>query len=220
MKNITMNAEMAKAILDGRKTQTRRTIKQSEAGNIKDIKNGLVVTERNYRVFKETYEIPLDIFIEKISKYQKGDIICVMEPVKIDKCLANEIHYHYIADGKKAKIPIPKRFIKDGIVADWRVSCKGVLNGCIKEMARIFLKITDVRVERLHDITYGDMQKEGYIEVAMNSISGLSLLIKLWNKTAPKGYKWEDNPYPFVYEFERVENYEVEYNDKGVICCQ
>jgi len=36
MKNIMMNAEMAKAILDGRKTQTRRTIKQSEAGNIKD----------------------------------------------------------------------------------------------------------------------------------------------------------------------------------------
>ena len=30
--------------------------------------------------------------------------------------------------------------------------------------------------------------------------------ISLWNSTAPKGYKWEDNPYVFVYEFERVEN--------------
>jgi hypothetical protein len=28
--------------------------------------------------------------------------------------------------------------------------------------------------------------------------------INLWNSTAPKGYKWEDNPYVFVYEFERV----------------
>jgi len=201
MKNIMMNAEMTKAILDGRKTQTRRTIKQSKAGNIKDIKNGLVVTERNYRVFKDTYEIPLDVFIEKISKYQRGDIIWVREPVKIDKCFANEIHYHYIADGKTAKIPIPKRFIKDGIVADWMVSCKGVPNGCIKEMARTFLRITDVRVERLEDISYTDVKKEGYSE-NKNPTDGKKWFFDIWNKTAPKGYKSVDNPYVFVYEFE------------------
>jgi len=28
--------------------------------------------------------------------------------------------------------------------------------------------------------------------------------IELWNKTAPKGYKWEDNPFVFVYEWEYI----------------
>jgi hypothetical protein len=96
------------------------------------------------------------------------------------------------------------------IEASWIKNMQGIPNGCIKEMARIFLKITDVRVERLQDIGYDKISLEGF-DVAYKDCSGLSYeerrfdwWIDLWNKTAQKGYKWNNNPYVFVYEFERV----------------
>jgi len=210
MKNIMMNAEMAKAILDGRKTQTRRVIRQELTKPIDSKFPEKEMYLDSYNNTEKWYWWTQD-GRQNLSQciktqYKKGDIVWVREPAKVDMCFTEEIHFHYLADNKTSKLNIPKRFIKDGFVADWMAHCNGVPNGCIKEMARIFLKITDVRVERLQDITYESMQNEGFREVAMNSISGLSWWkwIKLWNKTAPRGFKWEDNPYVFVYEFERV----------------
>ena len=71
-----------------------------------------------------------------------------------------------------------------------------------KKYARIFLKVTNVRVERLQDIDYGDIIDEGW-DYGIN-IRALEWWKKLWNSTTKDGYKWEDNPYVFVYEFERI----------------
>ena len=69
-------------------------------------------------------------------------------------------------------------------------------------MARIFLKVTNVRVERLQDITFDDIEKYG---IKFNlKINGKNKFKILWNSTAKDGYKWEDNPYVFVYEFEKI----------------
>ncbi|MFW2308204.1 hypothetical protein, partial [Aliarcobacter butzleri] len=97
------------------------------------------------------------------SKYKVGDILWVREPAKvinydfpsIGDILNNEakakdwvMWYKYLADDKENEIVIPERFIYDcTIQAKWITECKGVPNGCIKEMARIFLKVTNVRVE-------------------------------------------------------------------------
>ena len=196
-----MNIEMTKAILDGRKTQTRRIIKDKL---IKPVDSKFPDNEMyldSYNNFNKwfwwTQDGRQNLSQCIISRFKKGDILWVREPVKIDMCFTEEIHFHYLSDNTTSKLNIPKRFIKEGFVADWMAHCQGVPNGCIKEMARIFLKITDVRVERLQDISIEDIRKEGcnssYLE-----------RIELWNKTAPKGYKWGDNPYVFVYEFKRV----------------
>ena len=79
-------------------------------------------------------------------------------------------------------------------------------------MARIFLKVTNVRVERLQDITLADMICEGINhlqeystgKVVKPSIQIKREFVNLWNSTAKDGYKWEDNPYVFVYKFERI----------------
>ncbi len=193
MKNILMNEEMTKAILDGRKTQTRRAGITNHGRYIID--DDLL---KSYKLSNQN--------ILKCGKYQKDEIIWVREPAKIDMCFTEEIHFHYLADNTTSKLNIPKRFIKDGFVADWMAHCNGVPNGCIKEMARIFLKITDVRVDRLQDISRSDIWKEGYQTTLDNreNITKYDWWIRLWNKTAPKDYRWEDNPYVFVYEFERV----------------
>ncbi len=201
MKNILMNTEMTKAILDGRKMQTRRVIKAR--------------TDINKQEW-------IDTLISDYSKYRIGETIWVREPAEII-AYDNETYelcYRYKADdGINAKsIIIPDRFLQKLSLPKWISNCQGVPNGCISEMARIFLKITNVRVERLKDISYIDtmaegcdldisdcVKYEGQEQEEAVSYSVYCWYRDLWNKTAPKGYKWEDNPYVFVYEFERVE---------------
>lgn len=96
-----------------------------------------------------------------------------------------------------------------------------------KEAARIWLKVTDVRVERLQEITRLSVQKEG-IEVDPKECAGkfdfiteLFLLFQeLWDSTIKKSdldsYGWDANPYVWVIEFERCEKPKEEKgNDSG-----
>ncbi len=205
-----MNEDMTKAILDGRKTQTRRVVvvKDKNVEYEVLVKNNIVfgLFDDGARIKK--FNQPIKDFIKQEAKYQKDEVIWIREPAKIDMCFTEEIHFHYLADNKTLKLSIPKQFIKDGFVVDWMAHCNGVPNGCIKEMARIFLKITDVRIEKLQDITLDDIKKEGFDSKDYTYDMALDLAlcwwVDTWNKTAPNGYKWKNNPYVFVYEFERV----------------
>lgn len=76
-------------------------------------------------------------------------------------------------------------------------------------MARIFLKVTNVRVERLQDISVRDIEKEcGWRREIYSYSNKNKAFIRdycdFWNSTAKDGYKWEDDPCVFVYEFERI----------------
>ena len=79
-----------------------------------------------------------------------------------------------------------------------------------KEAARIWLKVTDVRVERLQEISGEDLIKEGidlfqssYVRVAFDEFKNI------WNSTIKKSdlaqYGWDANPYVWVIEFEKCE---------------
>jgi hypothetical protein len=140
---------MTKAILDGRKVQTRRVVKtmpiMSEIGLKKDMLNYLIAK----------------------SKYQTGETIWVREPAMV--CERNYGHnkdtmlVKFMADDKGQRIIIPSRFNTDVFnYPKWITNCQGIPNGCIKEMARIFLKITNIRVERLQDMLFEDILKEGW----------------------------------------------------------
>ena len=89
-----------------------------------------------------------------------------------------------------------------------------------KKYARIFLKVTGVRVEKLQDIEYNDeILLEGYPdgyelkadkkysndchgEVDYCDDCQAEWFENLWNSNSKNGYKWEDNPFVFVYDFE------------------
>jgi hypothetical protein len=223
-----MNVEMTKAILDGRKVQTRRVIKNKD--------NQILLKN----LFNNYDDYSYDSFVNSEAKYQIGETIWVREPAEII-AYDNETYelcYRYKADdGVNAKsIIIPDRFLSKLSYPKWITNCQGIPNGCIKEMARIFLKITNVRVERLQDISEEDCEKEGLYTLGGCQIADTGdyddgywikekpylsddgmyyaneqfeyaeeAFESLWEDTAPKGYKWEDNPYVFVYEFERVE---------------
>ena len=248
MKPILFNTEMIKAILDSRKVQSRRIfsikkysfdkdkkspkqyinyiedMRESDVG-VKDIfLNIWEEDEKDYITYSS------ESFIEKYSKYQKDDVIWVREPTEYTFYDKEEgtISFRYKADFDNRTINFPNR-LKDKIYINKinDVDYLGCPNISIKEMARIFLKITDVRVERLQDIRDEDCLKEGirkqtkdgevfkycvydnkdYSSVPWQDMprSPKEVWINLWNKTSPKGCKYIDNPYVFVYEFERVE---------------
>ncbi len=114
--------------------------------------------------------------------------------------------YYYAATDT---IPFNTYVDKNGVRHDhapWRPSIH-----MPKEAARIWLKVTNVRVERLQDITVEDALAEGmdkYIrlngELDENSI--ITSFIGIWNSTIKKSdldrYGWEANPYVWVIEFE------------------
>lgn len=76
-----------------------------------------------------------------------------------------------------------------------------------KEAARIFLKVTDVRVERLQDIMKDPPGPRNQV-VREGCTYGCDF-IAIWNSTIKKSdlelYGWDVNPYVWVIEFERIE---------------
>ena len=88
-----------------------------------------------------------------------------------------------------------------------------------KEAARIWIKVTDVRVERLQDITVDGCHREG-INIETSAVTdgetlnrnhdfSLEKFETLWDSTVKKSdlgsYGWDANPYVWVISFERCE---------------
>lgn len=257
-KPIPFNTEMVKAVLDGIKTQTRRVVGDKILNRIYKydcyIQDGKIFESCMCQGMPDgSGGLEVDRWEEDVtttySKYKVGDVLWVREPVKVTKACNDtlKMEFEYLSDGTKKIIDIPKKyldeydFIKNNCFLaklnqlHYDKEYVGVPNGCLKEMARIFLKVTNVRVERLQDIEDEECIKEGIIgeqtgydsyityysepdyETLSNIFSDntpnkeyLSLeklaFQHLWNSTAKDGYKWEDNPYVFVYEFERLTN--------------
>jgi hypothetical protein len=90
----------------------------------------------------------------------------------------------------------------------WIKNCEGVPNGCIKEMARMFYRVTEVRYQELQNISIDEIIEEGfepaYRTQGEDRDSGYEWWEDTWNATAPKGKKWEDNPLVEVYKLEEI----------------
>lgn len=191
IKPILFNTEMVRAILDRRKTCTRRVIKLPE--NMDGIPVGKGGDSSNPLGFMYPGCI-------KRPQYQPGDILYVRETWK-----KAPNGYYYYEDWKRNDI---------ADVTKWKPSIR-----MPKEAARIWLKVTDVRVERLQDITEEGAKKEGaidnrgFIHSPNNEYDNVHTarehFVKIWNNTIKKSnldrYGWDASPWVWVIEFERCE---------------
>lgn len=200
-KPILFNTEMVKAIMQGRKTVTRRIIKKVNGkdfigyvtcsvpkgdegkaafgrGNLEDIANANI----------EQYVRP---------PYKVGDILYVRETWSTQYNGVNDDNgygaYVYKADGVELDN-------SEGNCSRWKPSIH-----MPKEAARIFLRVTDVSVERLQAMKYEDFNKEGFLTSYE--------FMELWDKTIKKEdlkfYSYKTNPWVWAIEFEVVtEDYE------------
>lgn len=204
IKPILFNTEMVRAILDGRKTCTRRTLKHPFIVH----PNGYITKPRGNENL-----CPYD------PPYQPGDILYVRE-TWTEECGK----YYYRADYDSDYLD-PCETLSGGYPASCRnhPGCDGCMATSTrihwhpsihmpKEAARIWLKVTDVRVERLQDITADSIRNEGLSSLAVHC-GDMEIALKewenLWNSTIKKSdldrYGWDANPWVWVIEFERCE---------------
>lgn len=184
IKPILFNTEMVRAILDGRKTCTRRLVRFLPGENPQwtgYIRDGLML----YNGRNEPCIIK--------PPYQPGDTLYVRETWK----KAPNGYYYYESWQRNDIADITK----------WKPSIH-----MPKEAARIWLKVTDVRVERLQEITLEQICREG-VEIeypyVLNGEEKIYAFSNLWNSTIKKSdidrYGWDASPWVWVIEFERCE---------------
>lgn len=215
MKPILFNTEMVQAILAGRKTVTRRIVK--------NIPEGTHRIERDHEKWIAcfgAYDAGICYDYEKPIRpqpYEIGDILYVRETwhkysKRVGKGEACRLETFY---GYKASVQN-----SEDAAEKWKPSIH-----MPKEAARIFLRVTGVHVERLQDMPHDGAQKEGiyFLEdcgftwekdphiFLRTPMSSMELLWDLTYKKQNYAWRWEANPWVWVIEFERCEK-PVEYS--------
>lgn len=192
MKPIIFSTPMVQAILEGRKSMTRRVIKDKDITNNFDIDvDGSAYAYINPATGDSCPPTA-------IAKYQVGDILWVRETWGKDE---NGEYAYRTNYGTTEDDSFPPSVFK------WRPPIF-----MPKEAARIFLKVTNVRVERLQDITEEEAIKEGAKAYGPNNCSGTSARIafaEIWDKTTTE-HEWRTNPWVWVIEFEKISKEEAE----------
>ena len=194
-KPMLFSTPMVQAILRDEKTQTRRIIKLHEDEKLEfdnyEYRKCFIIVGKNY--------------IKRLKcQYKIGDILWVRETFQI--LPPNMVFYKADTENKAT--------------GNWKPSIFMPRSAC-----RIFLKIKSIRIERLNDISESDAIAEGITELlqsrAQLAVNGklffdYSKKKELFNEglTAKESYKtlwqkingeksWKENPFVWVYEFER-----------------
>lgn len=215
---ILFNTEMVRAILDGRKTVTRRICKDGNDYTMPDM-DFYDADKRTYAVhnYADKEQMNKLSIAERICPICPGDILYVRETWNFvydmdgnDQIIENTGRYIYYADD-----PMPFSEWIDTDTGEhkeympWRPSIH-----MPKAAARIWLRVTDIKIQRLQDMTLDDFLREGVVirPEAFNDpenayLQARSAFIDIWDSTIPKEqqalYGWNANPWTWVIEFER-----------------
>jgi hypothetical protein len=228
---ILFSAPMVRAILEGRKTVTRRVVKPQPSEGFKyvhptEFEPGVTC----WTGFKPTPRMLVGTWTERKEPYRVGVRLYVREtalrelhpaetgltredlPHTWDMACEGAGHVHYAADLTENEAII----VASG--RRWTPSIH-----MPKAWARIWLEVTAVRVERLQDISYEQAIAEGAIDAAPSvdhfqpgeEETGEETARRLrwpqrdfallWDGLAKPGTRWADNPWVWVVEFKRVE---------------
>ena len=218
MKPILFNTEMVRAILDGRKTETRRIPSKKIRDKWFDYDEWVMAVAT-----PESTSMTEKEFYEQYLPYHTDDTLYVRETWS-DLKYAGGIHKRYVYKASDT-YPFGEKYI---CKFRWKPSIH-----MPKEAARIFLRVTNVRVERLQEITEEQVYEEGfqfkppclsmvsadghycdldgpctssikYCDMSMGELFGK----ELWNSTIKKSdietYGWGANPWVYVIAFERI----------------
>lgn len=218
-KPILFNTQMVRAILNGSKTQTRRLIKRRYDNTVLEMKTDKYGT-RLIEIQKDEEGVTfgkhedgstwrkLRAYIEPKPAYKLGDVLYVRETWKQ---ATGGTAGPGLFDTFLYKADEPQDTTGLMVEGRWHPSIH-----MPKEAARIWLRVTNVRLQRLQDITSEDVDAEGCKEWAYSAATGELLPSAptwfeiLWDETVSekdkKEYGWDANPWVWAYTFERIDN--------------
>ena len=237
VKPILFNTEMVRAILDGRKTCTRRVIKpQPDEKHIYPLG---YVTDSTEKKNVGCFGFGIDEYGGSVQyakpPYHPGDILYVRETWQCWRAHRYEAtaDIRFRAGGDDVRLQFANgntdsinRLDYDTFVHKW-FSHNGEWKPSLfmpKEAARIWLKVTDVRVERLNEITDKDAEREGAqpdypFDYDVDKWPNLEHFKKIWNSTIKKSdidrYGWDANPWVWVIEFGLCDKPSEPYQQNG-----
>jgi len=215
-KPILFITEMVAAISNDTKTQTRRVVELDKYYN--DYELSIEVRRGLFQLFinRPTMGVTRWHFAENIKpKYNIGDVMWVREKFrKVSHYGFEDPLIQYADESTNAHCTVvdPDQFIP---MTNWKPSIH-----MPKSVCRTFLEVTNVRVERLNDISEEDSKNEGvktsgkfwlnYIDeeyrttqFIYNLNSAKNSFKTLWCLIIGRD-SWKENPFVFVYEFKKV----------------
>ncbi len=197
LRPMLFSTPMVEAIMEGRKTQTRRTIKPQPFNNKQySSENG----HKEWFSMNGSHNNTPESWLQFCPYGKPGDILWVRETFAKLINGHNEKFFSYYADD-----PTQADYIENW--QGWKPSIHMPF-----EAARIFLRIKSVRIERLHDISDSDVMAEGaqdnwftFSELTSSPNKGWAVqaFARLWAKINGSE-SWEANPWVWVVEFERI----------------
>jgi hypothetical protein len=211
-KPILFSSEMVRAILEGRKTQTRRIIHWNTKDPYKTHIPAHAIYEGHNEGRFQWYDSRGGITITSGCKYGKpSDLLWVRESLRRYKKLEFLGEDKYTAQYIATNTAVP---YANGAKAGWcgtalwqwkNTACPSI--HMPRWACRIVLEIIDVKVERLQDISESDAWDEGISDqLSPLDINGIVLFKSLWDSINLKlGYSWESNPWVWVIKFEMDE---------------
>lgn len=207
-KPILFSTPMVKAILEGRKTETRRIMWNDRTkytvGDILWVRETWRIIGWNdgdpFTIQFKDGKIKRDVYLDE-SKAENYLIQCTNQCLDSGLNSDDKAFFHFDLDNCPTK---------------WRPSIF-----MPKEACRIFLKLTDIRIERLHDISEQDAIAEGvesqyFKEFKTTGYKIYSSKLDSWDANPIVSYSslwdkingnkaWDLNPYVWVYTFEKTE---------------
>lgn len=227
-KGILFNTEMIRAIMDGRKTQTRRPIRPQPMGRLCYSMAGSNAGKWGY----------MTEICRKAWGYSGDDIL--QNPTKEDlekswtpPCHTDDLLYvretwfyeSHMEDLTAGEPDLPSgrykhRYVYYADQPDYPVNVGVGATGwrpsihMPKEAARIWLKVTNVSIQRLKEITDEDAIAEGFeadetfkaherFAMTWNSVYGFTKAVNGWRMSSPEN--WGSNPWVWVIKFEQVD---------------
>lgn len=227
-KGILFNTEMIRAIIDGRKTQTRRPIRPQPMGRLCYSMAGSNAGKWGY----------MTEICRKAWGYSGDDIL--QDPTKEDlekrwtpPCHTDDLLYvretwfyeSHMEDLTAGEPDLPSgrykhRYVYYADQPDYPVNFGAGATGwrpsihMPKEAARIWLKVTNVSIQRLKEITDEDAIAEGFeadetfkaherFAMTWNSVYGFTKAVNGWRMSSPEN--WGSNPLVWVISFKQIE---------------
>jgi hypothetical protein len=194
---ILFSAPMVRAILEGRKSQTRRVAHESYRNifEASSLANGYVALNVFAGEIHSPYGNPGDrLWVRETFYIDRG--YCIIRPLPRERPAGIDDCIYYRADGECCE-QIPECCCGELGPTPWRPSIH-----MPRWASRITLEVVGVRVERLREITEQDAISEGMLTLGPSSRERFE---KFWDSiNAKRGLEWGANPWVWVIEFKKI----------------